>query len=121
MTEDQREKAKARNKKYSKTEKGRAVSLRNAYKKIDDCDLSTGEVFDLISQPCVYCKTTDMPRGLDRIDNSLPHIKANVRPSCAPCNFARGDRFTADEMDIIGAAIRWVYEMRKSVIGNLND
>lgn len=121
MTNEQKEKAKARNKKYCQTDKGRAVSLRNAYKKIDDCDLSTNEVFDLISQPCVYCKTTEMPRGLDRIDNSLPHIKGNVRPACSPCNFARGDRFTADEMDIIGAAIRRVYEMRKLVICNPSD
>jgi hypothetical protein len=67
----------------------------------------------MIVQPCVYCGTTDQPRGLDRIDNALPHIKGNVRTACTACNFARGDRFTADEMDIIGAAIRKVMDNRK--------
>ena len=114
MTPAQKDSAKARNKKYGQTDKGRAVFLRKAYQRVDACDLTTTEVFDLIVQPCVYCGTIERPRGLDRIDNDLPHIKGNVRPACAPCNFARGDRFTAEEMDVIGAVIRQVIDARKT-------
>jgi hypothetical protein len=114
MTPEQRDKAKARNAKYNKTDKGRAVFLRKAYDRTDKCDLTTAEVLHLITKPCVYCGTQDSPRGLDRIDNARPHIKGNVRPACAPCNFARGDRFTAEEMDLIGATIRLVMERRKA-------
>ena len=114
MTEEQRGKAKARNKRYSQTDKGRAVFLRKAYQRIDSCDLTTAEVLELILKPCVHCGTTELPIGLDRIDNSLPHIKGNVAPSCAPCNFARGDRFTFDEMQIIGKVIRKIFKDRTS-------
>lgn len=113
-TPEQRKKAVERNRRYDKTDKGRAVFLRKAYARIDACDLTAKEVYELIIQPCVYCGTTDSPRGLDRIDNALPHVRTNVRPACAPCNFARGDRFTAAEMDIIGAVIRQVIEARHS-------
>ena len=113
-TPEQRAKAVARQKRYNRTDKGRAIFLRSAYKKIDACDLTSAEVLALISQPCVYCGTETSPRGLDRIDNALPHVKGNVRPACAPCNFARGDRFTADEMDIIGRAIRQVMDARQA-------
>ena len=101
-------------KRWNQTQRGRATFLRKAYQRIDACDLSAAEILELIEQPCTYCGTTTENRGLDRIDNALPHIKGNVRPSCAPCNFARGDRFTAAEMDIIGAAIRKVMEARKA-------
>lgn len=113
-TPEQRQKVVARQKKYNQTDKGRAVALRNSYKKIDSCDLTTKEVYELIVQPCVHCGTIDTPRGLDRIDNDLPHIKGNVLPSCAPCNFARGDRFSFAEMQKIGAVIRQVIKDRKT-------
>lgn len=113
MSAEQRNKAAARNKRYSQTDRGRAVFLRKAYQRVDACDLTSEEIYELIVQPCVYCGTTETPRGLDRIDNALPHVRGNVRPACAPCNFARGDRFTAPEMDIIAAAIRQVMEARK--------
>ena len=113
ISADKRNMAKASNKRYSRTDRGSAVFLRNAYQRVDACDLTSKEIYELIVQPCVYCGTTENPRGLDRIDNALPHVKGNVRPACAPCNFARGDRFTASEMDIIAAAIRQVMEARK--------
>lgn len=112
MTDEQRSKAKARNQKYAKTDKGRAVFLRKAYERVDKCDMTTAEVLALIVQPCIHCGTTDLPRGLDRVDNDQPHIKGNVAPSCAPCNFARGDRFTFSEMQRIGQVIRQVIKDR---------
>lgn len=115
LTPEQKIAVRERQRKYNKTPKGRAIFLRKAYQRIDECNLSTEEVLELISQPCFHCGTTDENRGLDRIDNKLPHIKGNVVPSCAPCNFARGDRFSFDEMKIIGAAIRQVMLGRKKL------
>ena len=114
MTPEQRLRRRAIMQKYNKTTKGRAVFLRKAYQRIDACDLTVAEVVDFISQPCTHCGTTEEPRGLDRIDNDKPHVKGNVVPSCAPCNFARGDRFTFEEMKRIGAVIRAVIQDRKT-------
>lgn len=97
---------------YNSTPKGRAIMLRKAYMRADFCDLSVDEMMEMLAKPCSHCGTTDIPRGLDRIDNSLPHVKGNVAPACAPCNFARGDRFTFDEMQRIGDAIREVMRDR---------
>ncbi len=113
-TPEQRQKIRARQQRYARTLKGRAVFLRKAYERVDACDMTTDEIADIIAQPCIHCGTTVEPRGLDRIDNALPHIKANVAPSCAPCNFARGDRFTFAEMQVIGATIRKVLMDRQS-------
>ena len=118
LTPDQKVKVKARQKRYNATDKGRAVFLKKAYKRIDACDMTTMEVLNFIVQPCRYCGTTTSPRGLDRIDNSKPHIKGNVVQACAPCNFARGDRFTMDEMDQIGAVIRKIMDTRAKVIAS---
>jgi hypothetical protein len=112
MTPEQKIRRRAVMQKYAKTQKGRAVFLRKAYQKIDACDLTVDEVLEIITQPCTHCGTTTENRGLDRIDNSLPHTKGNVVSSCAPCNFARGDRFTFEEMKEIGAVIRLVLERR---------
>lgn len=108
LTPEQKQKVKERQNRYNKTIKGRAIFLRKAYERTDACDLTTNEIVELISQPCIHCGTTDLNRGLDRIDNNLPHIKGNVAPSCAPCNFARGDRFTFEEMKRIGAVIKQI-------------
>lgn len=116
MTQEQRVMAVARNRKYAKTDKGRAIFLRKAYQRIDACDLSSAEVLQIIVQPCIHCGTADIPRGLDRINNALPHIKGNVAPSCAPCNFARGDRFTFEEMQRIGVVIRAVLQDRRTKV-----
>ncbi len=114
MTDEQKQKRKIVQKRYAKTNKGRAAFLRAAYERIDACDMTTDEIAELISQPCVHCGTTDINRGLDRIDNKLPHIKGNVAPSCAPCNFARGDRYTFEEMKRIGTVIRQIIQDRIS-------
>lgn len=114
LTPEQKVKVQARQLRYGRTDKGRAVYLRQAYKRIDACDMTPAEVLELILQPCLHCGTTDSPRGLDRIDNSKPHVKGNVVPSCAPCNFARGDRFTFSEMQRIGAVIRQIMQDRQT-------
>lgn len=115
MTPEQRAKRRAIMGRYNQTLKGRAVFLRKAYQRIDACDLSTAEVAELIKQPCTYCGTTEENRGLDRVDNDKPHVKGNVVPCCAPCNFARGDRFSMEEMSRIGAVIRDIFRDRACV------
>jgi hypothetical protein len=95
----------ARMKRWSQSQKGRAVHLRKAYQRIDSCDLTTEEILLLITAPCVYCGTTTYNRGLDRIDNTLPHIKGNVQTACTDCNLVRGNRFTVEEMHLLGRVI----------------
>jgi hypothetical protein len=117
LTDEQKSKVKARQRRYNATSKGRAISLKKAYERIDECDFTSDELTQFLLQPCVHCGTTDLPRGLDRIDNVRGHTKDNVAPSCAPCNFARGDRFSFEEMQLIGAVIREIFANRKSSPG----
>ena len=56
----------------------------------------------ITSKPCIYCNT-NKPTGADRIDNSKGHTKDNVIPCCHNCNIIRGNRFTVDEMKLIGS------------------
>lgn len=114
MTPEQKIRRKEIARIYGKTVKGRAIFLRKAYQRVDECDLTVDEMIGFISQPCVHCGTIEEPRGLDRIDNALPHIAGNVASSCAPCNFARGDRFSFDEMKRIGAVIKEIFQDRKT-------
>lgn len=65
----------------------------------------------LIAQPCHYCRlsvNSEAGSGLDRLDNERGYTAANVVPCCIECNIARGDRFSPDEMRVIGATIRLV-------------
>lgn len=92
--------------------------LRN-YRKID---AGGGFLFDLdevwfrenvTSQPCFYCGTADVPRGADRINNSLGHTKQNVIPCCQVCNKVRNNHFSVEEMKLLGAAIAQIRKARK--------
>lgn len=56
-----------------------------------DCDLDSVFVREIIAQDCAYCGATkdQMHIGLDRIDNTLGHLKTNVLPCCSRCNLTR--------------------------------
>jgi len=112
LTPEQKVLRKARMLKYGRTHRGRATYLRKAYQRVDECNLTALEILEYITQPCVYCGTVTDNRGLDRIDNSLPHIKGNVQTACTDCNLMRGDRFTVDEMMIIGKTVSHVKAVR---------
>lgn len=114
MSPERRAIAQARQTRYWRSDKGRAVYLRKAYRTIDACDFTTAEVLALIQQPCTYCGTKDINRGLDRIDNSKAHVKGNVLTACEVCNKARGAFFTVEEMMRIGAVIASIREDRLS-------
>jgi len=114
LTAEQKKTVRKRQQRYNQTPKGRAIHLRKAYQRIDACDFDTDDLAAFLQNPCYHCGTTDIPRGLDRIDNNKAHTKDNVVASCSPCNFARGDRFSFEEMKEIGAVIRQVLERRKA-------
>jgi hypothetical protein len=88
--------AKTRLAKYRNTDKAKGLSN----------DLTEAFVERLLERPCDYCGTTEEPRGLDRLDNSLGHLQANVVPCCAECNRIRSDIHSPDVMRrILGPAL----------------
>lgn len=54
-------------------------------------DLTIEFIRNLIDPGCSYCGETQIRMGLDRIDNALGHIKANVVAACMRCNYLRRD------------------------------
>lgn len=54
-------------------------------------DLTTDFVAGLIAAGCRYCGETELRMTLDRIDNSIGHVRSNVVPSCIRCNYLRRD------------------------------
>ena len=112
LSPEQRERTRARHRKWGRTHRGRATFLLKAYQRIDGCDFSAAEISTLIQEPCIYCGTTEVNRGLDRIDNSGCHTKGNVVVACGECNIMRGDRFSVKEMRVIGRAIALVRSER---------
>lgn len=117
LNDDQKQKVRERQKRYAKTDKGRAISLSKAYKKIDknknhQNDIGQEYLLNVIFlSSCVYCGSTEK-LGCDRVDNSIGHTIANCVPACGDCNIMRGDRFTYQEMLIIGKTIAHVRELR---------
>lgn len=81
--------------KYRKSDAGKGLSN----------DLTNEFVQALLELPCDYCGTTEDPRGLDRLDNSLGHLQSNVVPCCALCNITRNVNYTPSEMKLLGAVI----------------
>lgn len=57
--------------------------------KFKDTDLTLEVVQELIANPCLYCGETELMMTLDRIDNSVGHVRKNVNPSCIRCNLLR--------------------------------
>lgn len=65
----------------------------------------------IIGKRCTYCGTKDQIAA-DRIDNNLGHTKSNCIPACHTCNMVRGNRFTVEEMKLIGPVIRQIMDNR---------
>ena len=66
---------------------------------------------NILLKSCIYCGTTEQI-GADRIDNSKGHTMDNVIPCCYSCNAVRGDRFSYEEMLIIGQTINEIINQR---------
>lgn len=78
---------------YRKTLHGRASMLLSGYNWMDKergfphGDLTADDVEEIIQKPCAHCGKVGWDViGLNRIDNSKPHTKANVEPCCFSCN-----------------------------------
>ena len=104
---------------YAKTDKGRAICLVSAYRKIDR---KKGREFDLDSEfminsifnkECHYCGDNSSDKGCDRMNNAIGHIKSNVVPCCRYCNTLRGDSYTMEEMMLIGEVIDKIKKSRR--------
>lgn len=65
-------------------------SQKSDRKKGFDNDLDIEFVKSLLSEGCRYCGESELRMTLDRIDNSLGHLRSNVIPACIRCNYARG-------------------------------
>lgn len=52
-------------------------------------DLDREFVDEMLRLPCIYCGEDSVRMTLDRIDNSLGHLKSNIVPACIRCNYAR--------------------------------
>lgn len=52
-------------------------------------DLDIQFIRDAIKSGCSYCGERQLRMTLDRVDNALPHTKANVVPACIRCSYTR--------------------------------
>ena len=100
-----------------KPKRPRALNLLYNYKRHDRdanriCDLTEKWLEDNIcSKPCTYCGST-VSVGADRIDNSKGHTMDNVLPCCRRCNITRMNRFSVDEMKLLGPALKQIWAIR---------
>ncbi len=73
--------------------------------------LTREQFYTLVAMPCHYCglpNNVEAGVGLDRLDNMRGYEPDNVVSCCKECNLVRGDRFTPEEMRVIGASVREV-------------
>lgn len=104
-------------------------SVKKAFKRYNDGDLTLEEFECLTQYNCHYCnrspsnyanyilddKRKDLTHvneaefkynGLDRIDSSLPHNKNNILPACYPCNWAKSN-YTIEQFH------EWIRRIKK--------
>lgn len=99
-----------------KIPRNRAVVRLCGYRKHDkargrECSITLEDLLSLSPRPCTYCGVIG-DSGADRIDNSIGHTIDNVVPCCTDCNITRGDRYSHEEMKIIGKAIAEALRLR---------
>lgn len=107
------------------------VDARRSDQKFDrQFDLTRAFVKDLISSPCSYCGDTELMMTVDRKDNRLGHLKANVVGSCIRCNLIRRDMpyeawlIVADSMRKareLGLFENWTGSIHKRLVVELAD
>ncbi len=77
---------------------------------------------------CHYCSLAedDLPKtgmksqiqrcvqvmGVDRLDSTLGYVSTNLVPCCFVCNQIKGDRFSEEEMLLVGPGLREVWSRR---------
>lgn len=79
------------------------------------CGLTFSELKRLkIKRGGGYCVAWD----IDRIVSSRPYEAGNLALSCFVCNMAKGDMLSAKEAQVIGRAVRAVWEARLAALGD---
>lgn len=96
--------------------RNKASKMISSYKVKDkkrgySTDIDIDFMVDIFNKKCEYCGD-NKHIGLDRIDNSIGHLKYNCVPCCVTCNTARNDNFTYEEMKLIGLTIKSIKEKR---------
>lgn len=83
------------------------------YKRFDmnkyntELDYSIETFIDIIkNNSCYYCDENNNKLGFDRKDNNKGHILDNVVVCCELCNMTRGDRYSVEEMLLLGEVIK---------------
>lgn len=76
------------------------------------CNINLKEYLQITNSPCFYCEDVIEQRGLDRIDNTKGHTINNVISCCISCNTSRMNKFSHEEMKIIGESIKKIKELR---------
>jgi len=89
------------------------------YESMDDrcayCGLTFFELKRLkIKRGGGYCVAWD----IDRIVSSRPYEAGNLALSCFVCNMAKGDMLSAKEAQVIGLAVRAMWEARLAALGH---
>lgn len=55
--------------------------------------------------------------GVDRVDNSGPYRTDNIAMCCYACNTIKSNKYTSDEMYILGSAVRGLWTTRLAARG----
>ena len=80
-----------------------------------DNDMTREFIRELIRNGCNYCGDTSIRMTLDRIDNTVGHVKSNVVAACVRCNLVRRD-MPFDAWLILASSMRTARE--KGFFGN---
>ena len=75
-------------------------------------DFSINELKERLNDSCFYCDDKVSNRGLDRIDNSKGHTLKNTLVCCELCNMTRGNRYSVQEMLLLGNVIKKIKKNR---------
>jgi|688.fasta_scaffold1280050_2 hypothetical protein len=75
-------------------------------------DFSINELKNRLKDSCFYCGETKSNRGLDRKDNNIGHTLQNTLVCCELCNMTRGNRYSVEEMTLLGKVIKKIKDSR---------
>lgn len=69
-------------------------------------DLTIEFITEFLKRPCIYCSDEGNIQ-IDRKDNSLGYLQANVVPACKRCNTVKSMYLSYDQMLIVAKALGW--------------
>jgi len=64
------------------------------------------------NEKCFYCRTIRGPFSIDRLDNTKGYSVSNCVLACWRCNKLKSKDYTAEEMKILGRALKKIDKMR---------